>query len=597
MSNIRIVNLASHTTPAVVEDNRKEWVAYGEDNNYFQYLIDRYNGSATNNAIINGMTELMYGKGLSATDASRKPEAYAQMMSLFKRSCLRKVTFDLKALGQAAFQIIYNKDKSKIVQVAHMPIETLRFEKMNEDGEVCGYYYSKDWTKIRKRGYEPTRIPAFGHGEKGDALEIYCIKPYRSGFYYYSPVDYQGGISYAELEEEVANYHINNIKNGLSPSMLINFNNGVPTEEERELIERRIIQKFSGTSNSGKFILAFNDNKEMAASIEPVQLSDASEQYQFLADESMRKLMVAHRVTSPMLMGIKDQSGLGNNADELKTASLLFHNTVIRPFQEMILDAIDDILAYNQISLNIFFKTLQPLELQADITEEQREELSKVEDSIEIQEQLSEDSRPFLDDKLAHEMLDALADLGEEEPEGYELVDAEIVGDDEPEDFDVENYLNGLTELSAKQDSTQDGDIYKVRYKYVKGTKKTAKGSSRTFCKTMLSQGKLYRKEDIGMMSARGVNKSFGHKGRNYSIFKYKGGVNCYHRFERRIYKKKLKKNGEPYGGDALRGTRYVNVNQAVRAGFKLPKNPKEVAVAPIDMPRQGHHPNWSGNK
>ena len=630
MSNIRIVNLASHTTPAVIEDNRKEWVAYGENNNYFQYLIDRYNGSATNNAIINGMTELMYGKGLSATDASRKPEAYAQMMSLFKRSCLRKVTFDLKALGQAAFQIIYNKDKSKIVQVAHMPIETLRFEKMNEDGEVCGYYYSKDWTKIRKKGYEPVRIPAFGHGEKGEALEIYCIKPYRSGFYYYSPVDYQGGISYAELEEEVANYHINNIKNGLSPSMLINFNNGVPTEEERELIERRIIQKFSGSSNSGKFILAFNDNKEMAASIDPVQLSDASEQYQFLADESMRKLMVAHRVTSPMLMGIKDQSGLGNNADELKTASLLFHNTVIRPFQEMILDAIDDILAYNDISLNIYFKTLQPLELQADITEDQKEELSKVEDCgckeelkdaddpctegyeqigmkmkdgkkvpncvpIKAEEQLSEDTRPFLDDKLAHEMLDALADLGEEEPEGYELVDAEIVGDDEPEDFDVENYLNGLTELSAKQDSTQDGDIYKVRYKYVKGTKKTAKGSSRTFCKTMLSQGKLYRKEDIGMMSARGVNKSFGHKGRNYSLFKYKGGVNCYHRWERRIYKKKLKKNGEPYGGDALRGTRYVNVNQAVRAGFKLPKNPKEVAVAPIDMPRQGHHPNYKG--
>ena len=114
--------------------------------------------------------------------------------------------------------------------------------------------------------------------------------------------------------------------------MLINFNNGVPTEEERELIERRIIQKFSGSSNSGKFILAFNDNKEMAASIEPVQLSDASEQYQFLADESMRKLMVAHRVTSPMLMGIKDNTGLGNNADELKTASLLFHNTVVTTY-------------------------------------------------------------------------------------------------------------------------------------------------------------------------------------------------------------------------------------------------------------------------
>ena len=620
MSNIRIVNLASHTTPQVVEDNRKQWVAYGDDNNYFQYLIDRYNGSATNNAIINGMSELIYGKGLYATDAQRKPDQYAQMKSLFSRTCMRKVTFDLKAMGQAAFQVIYNKDKSKIVQVEHMPIETLRFEKMNDDGDVTGYYYSKDWTKIRKRGFEPVRIPAFGHGAKGEGLEIYCIKPYRSGFYYYSPVDYQGGLPYAELEEEVANYHINNIKNGLSPSMLINFNNGVPTEEERELIERRIIQKFSGSSNSGKFILAFNDNKEMAASIEPVQLSDASEQYQFLADESMRKLMVAHRVTSPMLMGIKDNTGLGNNADELKTASLLFHNTVVRPIQELILDACDDILAVNEVSLNLYFKTLQPLELQADMAEEVKEELSsdcgckeelkepcqegyemigfKMKDGKRVPNcvplsELNEDSRPFLDDELAHEMLDALADLGEEEPEGYELIDAEVVGDDEPEEFDTEEYLNGLVNLSATQDSNQDSEIYKVRYKYVKGTKKTSKGSSRSFCKTMLSQKKLYRKEDIGMMSARGVNKSFGHKGRNYSLFKYKGGVNCYHRWERRIYKKKMKKNGEPYGGDALRGTKYVNVNQAVRAGFKLPKNPKEVSTAPIDMPRQGHHPNY----
>jgi hypothetical protein len=585
MSNIRIVNLATHTTPQVVEDNRKQWVAYGEDNNYFQYLIDRYNGSATNNAIINGMSELIYGKGLYATDAQRKPDQYAQMKSLFSRTCMRKVTFDLKAMGQAAFQVIYNKDKSKIVQVEHMPIETLRFEKMNEDGDVCGYYYSKDWTKIRKRGFEPVRIPAFGHGEKGEGLEIYCIKPYRSGFYYYSPVDYQGGLPYAELEEEVANYHINNIKNGLSPSMLINFNNGVPTEEERELIERRIIQKFSGSSNSGKFILAFNDNKEMAASIEPVQLSDASEQYQFLADESMRKLMVAHRVTSPMLMGIKDNTGLGNNADELKTASLLFHNTVVRPIQELILDAIDDILAVNGASLNVFFKTLQPLELQGDMIEEEKEELSKVE--------LGDDSRPFLDDELAHEMLDALADLGEEEPEGYELIDAEEVGDEEPEDFDVESYLNGLVSLSATQDSNQDTELYKVRYKYSKGTSKTPMGQSRTFCKTMMSKKMLYRKEDIGQMSARGVNKSFGHKGRNYSLFKYKGGVNCYHRWERRIYKKKLKKDGTEWGGNALQGTKFVNVNQAVREGFKMPKNPKEVAKAPIDMPRQGHHPNY----
>ena len=198
-------------------------------------------------------------------------------------------------------------------------------------------------------------------------LEILYIKPYRAGFYYYSPVDYQGGLQYAELEEEIANYHINNIQNGLAPSMLINFNNGVPTEEQRAMIEQNIQEKFSGSSNAGRFILAFNDSKELSASIEPVILSDAHEQYKFLSDESMRKVMVSHRIVSPMLVGIKDNTGLGNNAEELQTASLLMDNTVIRPMQVTILDELEKVLMYNGIELDIYFKTLQPLEF-TDLT-------------------------------------------------------------------------------------------------------------------------------------------------------------------------------------------------------------------------------------
>ena len=360
MSNIHIVNLSSYTTPEIKEYNNREWVSYGEDNDYFQFLIDRYNGSPTNNAIINGISELIYGKGLDATDSSRKPEQYAQMKTLFKKECLRKATSDFKMMGQCAFQVIYSQDHQMINEVYHMPIETLRAEKCNEDGEVEGYYYAKSWADVNANKETPTRIPAFGFSNEG--IEILYIKPYRAGFYYYSPVDYQGGLQYCELEEEVANYHLNNIKNGMSPSMLINFNNGVPTEEERYIIENKVAEKFSGSSNAGKFILAFNDNKELAASIEPVQLNDASQQYQFLADEAMRKIMVSHRVTSPMLLGIKDQSGLGNNADELMTASQLFDNIVIRPMQETILDGIDKVLAYNDISLDLYFKTLQPIE-------------------------------------------------------------------------------------------------------------------------------------------------------------------------------------------------------------------------------------------
>ena len=581
-NDLRVVNLATYTSPEIVEKRNQNFVEYGADNNYYQYLIDRYNGSPTNNAIINGISEMIYGQGLDATDSSRRPNEYAQMRSLFSKDCVRKLVYDLKLMGGCAMQVIYSKDRSKITSVEHYPVETLRAEKCNAKGDVEAYYYHPNWDKYRK-GDDLKRIPAFGCSR--EAIEILFVKPYRAGFYYYSPVDYQGGIQYAEIEEEVSNFHLNNIMNGLAPSMLINFNNGVPNEEERSLIEQRIYQKFSGTSNAGKFILAFNDSAETSASIEPVQLSDAHNQYQFLSDEAMRKIMVSHRVVSPMLLGIKDQSGLGNNADELKTASTLMDNTVIRPFQRLLIDAFDQVLAYNEITLNLYFKTLQPLEftdLDNAITKEQVEE--------ETGQKLS-DQRPFLDDDLAGELWEQIKDLGEDEPEGYELIDVEDVGD-EPEDFDAESYLNGL-KLSATQDSTQDTDLWKVRYKYVKGTRKQPKGESRLFCRNMIGAGKLYRKEDIGFMSAKGVNKKHGHKGRNYSIFKYKGGVNCYHRWERRVYKKKLKKDGETYGGNALQGTNFKNVNQAIREGWKAPKNPKEVAIAPIDMPRNGHHPNY----
>ena len=361
---IHIVNMSSYTRPEIKEQYNRDWVEYGEDNNYFNYLIDRYNGSATNNAAINGIAEMIYGKGLEAVDSKENEKDYKEMRELFTKDCMKKICYDYKMMGQAALQIIYSKDRKKIVQVEHIPVETLRAEKANNKGQIQAYYYAKDWSEITSK-LSPKRIPAFGTSNAG--LEILYIKPYRAGFYYYSPVDYQGGLQYAELEEEIANYHINNIQNGLAPSMLINFNNGVPTEEQRSLIEQNIQEKFSGSSNAGRFILAFNDSKELSASIEPVILSDAHEQYKFLSDESMRKVMVSHRIVSPMLVGIKDNTGLGNNAEELQTASLLMDNTVIRPMQVTILDELERVLMYNGIELDIYFKTLQPLEF-TDLT-------------------------------------------------------------------------------------------------------------------------------------------------------------------------------------------------------------------------------------
>ena len=173
--------------------------------------------------------------------------------------------------------------------------------------------------------------------------------------------------------------------------MLINFNNGTPEKEQRDEIERAIYEKFSGSSNAGRFILAFNDSKELSATVEPIILNDAHKQYQFLSDESMRKVMVSHRIVSPMLVGIKDNTGLGNNAQELETASLLMDNTVIRPMQVTILDEFEKILDYNEIDLELYFKTLQPLEF-TDLTNAMSDAEIEKETGVKSSEVKSEES-------------------------------------------------------------------------------------------------------------------------------------------------------------------------------------------------------------
>ena len=584
-SDLSIVNLSTYTSPVVKEVRGKDFIEYGEDNNYFQYLIDRYNGSPTNNAIINGVSEMIYGKGLDATNSNKKPNEYAQMKSLFNNDCVRKLCYDLKLMGQCAVQIIYSKDRSKIVQLEHMPIETLRAEKCNEKGEIEGYYYFSDWSKYKK-GNELKRIPAFGTSKEG--LEILYIKPYRAGFKYYSPVDYQGGTQYAELEEEISNFHLNNILNGLAPSMLINFNNGTPDPEQREMIERRIYEKFSGSSNAGKFILAFNDNPETAASIEPVQLSDAHNQYQFLSDESSKKIMVAHRVVSPMLFGIKDSTGLGNNADELKTASILFDNLVIKGFQGLLIDHFDQILAYNDISLNLYFKTLQPLEF-TDLENVEDEETKEEETGVKL----------FKDDMLDDAVADKLIDLGQDEDEllkDFDLIDEVEVNYESEDEMDelVENANNEIKLAkvgSAKpyRDSEQDGESRKesqkgntflVRYFY--SPAKVSK-TSREFCRKMVKAKKVYRKEDIIAMDDIAVNPNFAKSGDDsgtYSIWLYKGGARCHHYWSRRTY---LRKDGSKSLGKKLYDS------QAKARGFEAPDNPKEVAMKPKDMPYKGY--------
>ena len=615
---IGIVNLATYTSPKIVEIKTQDWVSYGEDNNYFGYLQDRINGSPTNNAIVNGISQMIFGKGLDASDKALKPEDYAQMLLLFDDDTVERLGNDLKAMGQCAIQVVYSIDRSRILECNHFPVETLRSGKCNEDGDVEFYYYAEDWLKVTRQN-KPTPIPAFGTSKENE--EILYLKPYKSGFYYYSPVDYQGGLQYCELEEEISNYHLNNIMNGLAPSMLINFNNGTPTEDEQRDIERNIQNKFSGTSNAGRFILSFNDSNNYGATITPVQLSDAHNQYQFLSDESMRKIMVSHRVISPMLLGIKDNSGFGNNADELQTATVLMENTVIRPFQNLLIKGFDKILAFNNISLNLFFKTLQPLDA--------NNELTTIEDINPIVEKLNGLSPELANKVIENLTTDEIRSLiglqssiipeipnenlsqhldcfdinsfdGEVVSEEWELVDKREFNDtnNDIEDWAKQHItvkngtkLADFIKSKPSAESSLDKGIYKVRYEY---SQKYSSGNSRDFCVKMMSRtgnGVVYRKEDIDMASFQGVNNEFGHKGQNYSLFEFKGGVNCGHFWSENLYRLKSKTDGTLYVDKALSSSQQV---ESIAGYNPAPKGLDNAKKAPIDMPNNGHHPDYN---
>ena len=573
-SNISLVQLGKYTTPEISENKRDKWVAYGADNNYYQTLIDAKE-SPTNSALINGISDMIYGRGLYATNAAKKPDEYAMMVQLFSEDCMRKICDDFYTFGQAAYQVIYDTAHTKVMEVAHMPIQNLRPEKMNEEGYIEAYYYCDDWANA-KRNDEHQRIPCFGKSREG--LEVMVIKPYKAGFHYFSPVEYQSGLDYAFVEIELGQFHLNNIYTRFSGSTIINFNNGIPEEDQQRMIESKIKDKFTGTEGDS-VIVAFNDSQETAAQIESISLPDAHNQYQFISEEASKKIMVSHRVTSPLLFGLPQNGGLGSNADEIKMAALLFDNTVIKPMQRVIIESVNAILSFNNISLNTFFLTSQPLEFSEMKIEEVDEDTAQEKTGVELSK----------DDNL-DEVAELLIEKGEELGEGWELIEESEVDYDEDEKepsllSKVYNFVStGTARPNAKseQDRVIDGVAYKTRYVY---SPNRASADSRDFCKKMIAADKLYRKEDIIAMGNKAVNAGFGVGGAStYSIWKYKGGARCHHKWMRRVYRKPVEDGGIDTKSP-LAPT--ISTNKSEKEGYRV-RNPKEVAMKPKDMPNEG---------
>ena len=588
--NIHVVNLNSYQPPEIVESNRDEWVNYGSDNAYFDFLINCYIESPTNHSVINNIVKLIYGRGLQATDAAQRPEDYAQMRMLFSKECLKQLASDLKMLGQCAIQVLYNQDRSKIVEAYHVPVQLLRAEKCNvETNEVEGYYYSNDWTDTQN--YKPERISAFGTSK--DNTEILYVRPYSVNMRYYSYPDWLGIVSYAQLEREIAHFLVNDAQNSFSGTKVINLNSGIPDEEKREEIKHEILNKLTG-SGGQKTIVSFNHDSTNQTTVDDIQLNNAPQHYEYLSDECMRKILLGNGVTSPLIFGVATTTGFGSNSEELATSFLLYMNMVVKPFQNMLIDGLQKILTYNEVNLNLYFETLNPLEQRDERGQVIKEELKKTEIDLSQYGHKADPSWILIDE------FDV--DL-EKESE----IDLELQMAQDKADRDTPKKLSRIQKLKtllvntgpaepdeiSEQDWIINGMYFITRYKYVEtdhlgANAKSNPGPSRPFCRAMMRADNLYRKEDLDAMSKNpSVNPGFGPGGSNtYDIMAYKGGPNCYHLFRRQVWV------GIDFGVPLDPGSQLANqisVYRARKYGYRVRGNPSETAVAPINQPNQGY--------
>ena len=546
--DIKLITLSNYVRPDVVENKSRNWVLNGRNNEFYDYIIDRHNGSPTNSSINNSYIDLIYGRGLGFKNGINGTNDWAQLQTILNSKDLRKMIADYQIFGEFSFQVIETKGKD-LHSLVHIAKEKVVPSIENEKNEIESYWYSNNWKKIAQN--QPIEIPAFGVG-KGKT--IYCAKPYKVGKIYFSDPDYLAGLPYAEMEEEIANMNINSIKQGLSAGYIINIPDGKSwTDEDKESFEKKIRAKLTGSPNASNFILSFN-GRDVEINITPFPVNDnIHKQWQFLVEESKTQIMTSHRVISPSLVGLSSASGFSSVADEMDMSEKQTIKRVIQPKQNFILDALNEVLVAYGINLDLYFKPL---------TEE-------------VETPVSMCSHTELSENIELEAI--LEKYAQDPPEGYELTDGT--------EYDLQ--------MSAKQTSEQDTKLWKTRYQYSKGTSKSPKGGSRLFCNKMMllaDTGKVYRKEDIELMSMQGVNGQFAHSGGKYDIFLYGGGVNCYHRWERRVFKKKLDADGNPKKGNAMQQTDELNVNEARRQGYKPPKNPKDVAVAEIDKPNKGKY-------
>jgi hypothetical protein len=556
----------------VEKETTKGWVEWGEGNAMPNYLIDLYQSSPVHGSLVNSISFMIAGKGFK----SENPASQVEIAKLELDSILGSTALDLKLQGGVYWEVIYSMDHTRIVKVNHLPYENVRLAISDSEDEVVGVWYSRDWMDIRKQKNKPEYVPLF-NPEDPSPRQVLFFHLHSVGSMYYPRPDYISSKDWIELTRHISEYHVNNILNGFFPSFHINFANGEPSPEAQRMISREIERNLSGTHNAGKFLITFTKNKEEAPNIQAFPITDADKQYEYLSKEATSQIIVAHRVTSPLLMGVRtDGNGLGSNTDEIKAALYVFTKQVIEPFQRIITTAVEEILAFNAVPSKVTIEKNDIIEMQENVTvvQQSAEKKKLIHADAEQQDFTDEQGKVFI------EQLKEKAEYINDE---WELLSEEDVTDvDAESEFvlqcqSLDSYAKG--DESARS-QWGDSGLYKLRYAY----SQNLSANSRDFCIEMVGMSKagaVFKYEDIQRMSDAGVNGEFAPEGQNtYDIFRWKGGAFCHHFWKRQIYFRKQEK------GRFLPNKGLENDKRVGNVPYVKPKGIE--GIAPINRPGRG---------
>jgi predicted transcriptional regulator len=552
-SNILYVKLNAFEIPEFKENKGKEWISYGNDNNFPNLLLDMYDNAPKHRAIVDGKADLIAGKGWNVNNKALSVLNAAKLIqftqtinpseSLFELT--KKISLDLELFGGFYIQAIWNNLRTDF-DLYHVDFSKIRTNKTQDK-----FFFSNDWKAYNqsadKTGFK--EIEKFDPENKTSGIFYY--KAYRPNQGVYPLPGYVAALKYIEIEKEIANFHLNNIKNGFVGGTLISFNNGQPTLEEQKEIEKQIKNKHTGTDNAGGVVLVFSEGKDKEPSVIPLRTNDFDKAFEVLNKTVTQEIFTGHRITSGQLFGIDGESAFARNV--IRDASEFFQNTYVTPKQQTLEGVINDFANLLNIDgkLNII-----PLEI---IGVDYSEALIQAVIPIELlRKKVAErlgidlnDTQKFSKELTEAEALEVFDKYGESS-EGYEVIHAEAI----PVNFatitittldksiidlisndnlisnknladalkvDIKTIEEAILKLSDngmiqtvdnERNLTKKGESIKkldspveeilVRYKYDKKPGIEGKpllDTSRDFCVKMITDNKQYTRQDIEAMN------------------------------------------------------------------------------------------------